>query len=432
MPTPPAPPASAPREAAERAPLQRRTLIVLAVTQVIGTIGVGVAPSIGILLASEVTASETWAGLARTASTLGAALAGLPLGMLAGRFGRRFALSSGWWTAALGAGILVIAAQASLVVPLFLGLLLIGVGSAVSLQARFAATDLADPRHRGRALALIVWVGTLGSVLGPNLGLPGGAVGAAVGLSVYAAAFLIAAVALFLAGTLVFLLLRPDPLQVLAADAPAAAPPVPGAARPARGERLRLLVSELRERPRVRYAVLAILTAQAVMASIMTMTPVHIVHEGGSVNLVGVTISLHVAGMFAFAPLVGMLADRFGPRAIIGAGVGILLISLGVGAALSTSTAGVILALILLGLGWSFVNVSASALFTAAVPDAVRASSQGAVDASANLVAAVAAFAAGPLLAVSSFPVLSIIAILALAPLAAATLRHGTAGAGRG
>jgi MFS family permease len=152
------------------AALQRRTMIVLAITQVVGTVGVGIAPSIGVLLAGEVTQNEAWAGLARTASTLGAALIGLPLGSLAARRGRRVALASGWWLAAFGAALLVASAQWSEPITLFAGLLAIGAGSAASLQSRFAATDLADPRHRGRSLALIVWVGTIGSVLGPNLG----------------------------------------------------------------------------------------------------------------------------------------------------------------------------------------------------------------------------------------------------------------------
>ena len=154
-------------------PVQRRTMVVLIVMQIIGTVGVGVAPSIGVLLAGEVTDNEAWAGLARTASSLGAAFLGIPLGNLAARFGRRVALSSGWFIAAAGAALLVWAAQLSLVVPLFIGLLLIGSGSAVSLQARFAATDLAEPRRKAKSLALVVWVGTIGSVLGPNLGVPG-------------------------------------------------------------------------------------------------------------------------------------------------------------------------------------------------------------------------------------------------------------------
>lgn len=189
-------------------------MIVLVITQIFGTVAVGVAPSIGVLLAGDVTQNEAWAGLARTASTLGAALLGLPLGNLAARKGRRVALSFGWLLAAAGSAILVAAAQWSLIVPLFIGLLLIGAGSATGLQARFAATDLARPKARARSLALIVWVGTIGSVLGPNLGAPGRIVSENTGLTVFASAFLIAAISLTIAGILVFALLRPDPLLV--------------------------------------------------------------------------------------------------------------------------------------------------------------------------------------------------------------------------
>ncbi|MGO1769099.1 MAG: MFS transporter [Microbacterium sp.] len=399
------------------AAIQRRTMIVLIITQVVGTIGVGIAPSIGVLLAEVVTGSETLAGIARTASTLGAAAMGLPLGTLAARRGRRAALTTGWWVAAAGSAILVLAAHADLVVPLFVGLFLIGAGSAVGLQSRFAATDLAPPDRRGRSLALVVWVGTLGSVLGPNLGVPGAVVGELTGLNVYAGAFLIATVCLALAGAVILVLLRPDPLLVLraaAGDAPA---------RPKRG-RIARAVAELRGNVQARYAVIAILTAQAVMVAIMTMTPVHLAHQGGSITIVGVTISLHVAGMYALSPVVGALADRVGSRATIGVGIVVLVASLAIGTLWPEETGTIVVSLILLGVGWSFVNVAASALFSAVITDEARASSQGGVDALANLCGAAAALASGPLLAISSFSTLSIVAAAALVPLTVLTLRR--------
>lgn len=406
---------------AERAAaVQKRTMVVLVITQIIGTVGVGVAPSIGVLLAGEVTDNEAWAGLARTASTLGAALLGLPLGNLAARLGRRVALSTGWWTAAVGAAILVPSAQGNLVVPLFIGLLLIGAGSAVSLQSRFAATDLAEPRHRARSLALVVWVGTLGSVLGPNLGAPGALIGAVTGLTVFAGAFLIAAVCLALAGTIVFIALRPDPLLLhmqLSHDSTATKP------REKRGS-IRRIFAEIRINRPARTALIAILTAQTVMVSIMTMTPVHIVHQGGSVNLVGITISLHVVGMYALAPLVGWVTDRAGHRLSIWAGIAILFASLVMGAVWPNDTGWIIASLILLGIGWSFMNVAGSALFASTVSDEVRASSQGGVDALSNLFGATAALLAGPLLVISSFSALSIIAMFVLIPLMLLVIRR--------
>lgn len=397
--------------------VQRRTLVVLVLMQVIGTVGVGVAPSIGILLAGEVTDNEAWAGLARTASTLGAALFGLPLGNLAARKGRRFALAAGWWVAATGSAILVVAAQWSLVVPLFIGLLLIGAGSAAALQSRFAATDLAEPQHKARSLALVVWVGTLGSVLGPNLGAPGEIVGAATGLTVFASAFLIAAICLALAGVLVFVLLRPDPL-VMAAQLSGAPPHAA-----VRKGRIRRIFAEVRANRPARIAVIAILTAQIVMVAVMTMTPVHIVHHGGSVNIVGITISLHVVGMYALSPVVGWMADRYGHRLAMWTGIVIFVASLAVGAVWPDDMGWIVVSLILLGLGWSFVNVAGSALFSSTVTPETRASSQGGVDALSNLFGATAAFLAGPLLAASSFATLSLLSMVVLVPLALLIVR---------
>jgi MFS family permease len=396
--------------------IQRRTLAVLAVSQVIGTVGVGIAPSIGILLATEVTDSEVWSGLARTASTLGAALLGIPLGATAARWGRRTALASGWWVSAAGAAVLVAAAQWSLVIPMFLGLLLIGAGQATSLQSRFAATDRARPADRARALSLVVWVGTLGNVLGPNLGLPGQALHRATGLTVFAGAFLIAAVCLALAGLVIFLWLRPDPLAGRTASGPVSA--VPDAATRRRFPRVRLLLAEIRTNPRARAAAGAVVIAQVIMVVVMTMTPVHMSHRGDSVTLVGVTISLHILGMYALAPVVGQLTDRRGPRPAVVTGVVVLVAALVVAGAASDSTAGVVVALFLLGLGWSFVNVAGSATFSQALTEDHRATAQGGLDASSNLVSAAGAFAAGPLMAVSSFPVVSVVVAVLLIPVA--------------
>lgn len=424
-------------------PMQRRTLVVLVVAQILGTIGLGVAPSIGILLAGEVTDSEAWAGLARTSSTLGAAVLGVPLGSLAARRGRRIALTTGWWMAAAGAGLLVAAAQWQLVGPLFLGLLMTGAGTAAALQARFTATDLATPGTRARSLSLVVWMGAIGNVLGPNLGVPGEALGAVTGLSTYAAAFLIAAVGSAFAGTVILVLLRPDPLHVLArrqadvlpsedsapADGPALASAVgaalPATPRPGTVVRLRRVAGALQGNRRARTALIALLTSQVVMVSLMTMTPVHLEHQGDSLTIIGLTISLHVAGMYGLSPVVGYLVDRLGPRAVVGLGIVLFAMSLGLAIGASGSTVGIVASLILLGLGWSFMNVAGAAMFSTVVEDRSRASAQGGADALSNLFGASAAFVAGPLMAVTSFAALGVAAAVVMIPVVLLVLRPG-------
>ncbi|WP_051214914.1 MFS transporter [Granulicoccus phenolivorans] len=401
--------------------VQRRTMVVLVLSQIVGTVGVGITPSIGILLAGQVTHSDTLAGPARAAGTLGAALLGLPLGTLAAARGRRVALSLGWAIAAVGGALLVLAAQADLVVPLFLGLLLIGSGAAVSLQSRFAATDLAEPHHQGRSLSLIVWVGTIGSMLGPNLGVPGQFLGDRIGLNVYAAAFLIATVCLAVASLLIWMLLRPDPLLVRQRSAGLPSTDHPRAGAPRRG-RLRAVSTELRVNSIARFAVIAILTAQFVMVAVMTATPLHLVNQGGSISIVGITISLHIVGMYALAPAVGFLCDRLGARITIGAGIGILAVALALATWQSDRTGWVIASVILLGLGWAFVNVAGSTLFSSVVSDSTRAAAQGGVDTLANLAGAVAAFGSGPLLLLGGFGGLAVISLLLLVPLTLLTV----------
>ncbi|MBX9246547.1 MFS transporter, partial [Actinotalea ferrariae] len=285
---------------------------------------------------------------------------------------------------------------------LVLGMFAIGAGSAAALQARFAATDLAEPEHRARSLALVVWVGTAGAVVGPNLGVPGTAVERATGLPPLTGAFAIAAVLLAVTGALVAWRLRPDPLEVLArhapdVDRPSGAPPL----------RVRAALVEVRASPSALLALVALVTAHVAMVSVMTMTPVHLTHHGHGVTVVGLTISLHVLGMFAFAPLVGALADRVGRVGVVVAGQVLLLAAAGLCAWGDRSTAAVVVGLFVLGLAWSLVTVPASALLTQDVTPAARPLVQGISDSTMNAAAAVGAIASGPVMAVLAFSGLS-------------------------
>lgn len=80
----------------DRARVQRRAVSVLVAVQVVGGLGVGAALSVGGLIAEALTGSQSWAGMATTTITLGAALFALPLAGLAARRGRRPGLGTGW------------------------------------------------------------------------------------------------------------------------------------------------------------------------------------------------------------------------------------------------------------------------------------------------------------------------------------------------
>jgi MFS family permease len=377
---------------------QRRTLRCLVLAQVFGAFGLGASASVGVLLVQDVVASEWWAGIARTLLTLGAALFGLPLARLAVRRGRRTALGLGWCLAGLGAVVLVLAAISRSAGLVLGGMTLFGAGTAAQLQSRFTATDLAPPQRRGRTLAMVVWTGTVGTVVGPNLGVPGTRLAATLGIPDLAGAFVIAAATSVVAMLVLVLGLRPDPLLLARSQEEHDGPVV------SRAGVLRTVWAI----PAARFAVTAMVASHVSMVALMTMTPVHMDHEGATLGMVGLTISAHVLGMFAFAPLVGWAGDRFGAVPVVLAGQAVFaasgLLTLLVGHEWATISA----ALFLLGLGWSCATVSGSVLLSAGVPEPVRVPAQGTLDTTMNLLAAAGAFVSGPVFVVLGFSGLAV------------------------
>lgn len=344
-----------------------RVRTVLMVGQVLAGIGMGSTLSVGAILATELSGSPGWSGMAATLSTLGAALAAMPLANLARAKGRSWSLAAGAWVATLGATLAVVATVTRWFPLLLLALACIGVGTAVNLQARFAATDVAPAAHRATDLSLVVWATTVGAVSGPNLIGPGNAFGVWLGLPELAGPFVITALAQVSASLIYRLGLRPDPLAVSARWA--------STGRTLEDERS----GEDRPVSR-RTAFVAISLSHATMVAVMAMTPVHLVDHGASLVIVGFTISLHIAGMYALSPIFGMLADRIGriPTVLIGqALLAASLLATGLG---SEVEGWVIVGLILLGLGWSAATVAGSTLLTDSTPLESRTRVQGISD----------------------------------------------------
>lgn len=367
------------------AAVQRRTIGVLSAGQVLGGISFGATVSLGAVLAADLSGDDALSGLATAAITLGTALTAVPLAALARARGRRPALATGMAVALVGVG-LVLAAVSVRSFPLLLtGFVLIGAGQAANLQSRFAATDLATDASRGRDLSIVVWTTTVGAVLGPNLVGPGEVLGASVGMPALTGAYLFTVVSQ-LAGIVLYLAaLRPDPLQ-LAQQLIAAREGATGGI--ARGDRPLA----------ARYATVAIVGAHGVMVSIMAMTPIHLLHHGATLTIVGLTISLHIAGMYGLSPVFGMLADRWGRVPTILLGYGILACCVAVIALAHDDQLAVTIALVLLGLGWSAATVAGSALLTEASAADVRTRRQGRNDFAMSLVGALGATGAGVLL----------------------------------
>jgi|tagenome__1003787_1003787.scaffolds.fasta_scaffold20978267_2 MFS family permease len=407
--------------------VQRRTLSVLVVSQALGGLGTTVGIAVAAVLAERVSGSESLAGMVQTMQVLGAALAAYLLARLAGVRGRRVSLALGYVIGGAGAALCVVGGTLGSFPLLMVGAVLLGSNSATNYQSRYAAADLAAPKHRARALSIVLWATSFGAVLGPNLVGPAGSLAVTVGLPRLTGPFLVSVAVTLVAAVVIVVRLRPDPLFVARRVAHVTGPD-------RRGTSWRRVRDVVAARPAVGAAVLAMSASHAVMVAVMVMTPLHMDHGGATLEIIGLVVSIHVLGMYFFAPVVGIVADRLGrpPTLLIGALVFWLSLALS-----GTSPMGASLrigvGLFLLGLGWSICTVTASTLLTEATPIEDRTDVQGAADLVMNIAAAAGGALGGVVVDVLGFGSLNVFAaVLVVGVLVAALVARGSSGSAEG
>ena len=405
--------------------LQRRTVQTLVMSQAVGALGITIGIATASLLARDLSGSEELAGLAQTTQVLGAAVGSWALARLMGVRGRRIGLVTGYLVGASGAALAVLAGVVGSMTLLLVGACLLGATSSANYAARYAATDLATAGTRGRSLSTVVWATTLGAVVGPNLTGPSATVADAVDIPELTGPFALGALGMVLAAVVVFVRLRPDPLLVAREEAATAVAEETGVDSRSEAPVSRPTVREvIRQQPAIAAAIAGLAAAHAVMISVMVMTPLHMEHGHAELRIIGFVISLHVLGMFAFAPLVGMAADRFGRATVLASGGGVLLVALVLCArAPEGSSPEIFVGLFLLGLGWSLATVSAATMVAELAPLGAVTEVQGTADLVMGLAAAAGSATSGLIVGELGFPVLAgFSSIFAVAVLVAATL----------
>jgi MFS family permease len=405
------------------APEQQRVMRVLVGAQILSGAGLAAGITVGALLAREMLQSTALAGMPAMLFTAGAAVSALAIGRLSQGSGRRAGLAAGYLAGAVGAAGVVLAAVLDHIPLLFVSLLVYGAGSAANFQARYAGADLAAPHRRGRAVAIVLFATTLGAVAGPNLAGVTGDIARFLGIPALAGPFLLAAVAYGLGAVVLWVALRPDPLDV-ARERLAATTNATPVAGPAPSEGL--------HRGAIATGAIVMIVAQMVMIAVMTMTPVHMGLHGHGVGAIGVVIGIHVAAMYVPSPLSGWLVDRFGARTVAALSALVFLAAAAVGATSPPASVPLLtLSLALLGLGWSFGLVAGSAMVTGAAPLAQRARVQGNVDFLIALAGAMGGAVSGVVVAHASFAALAlgggIVALLLVPALTASHVSHARA-----
>ena len=407
---------------------QRRTVATLVVAQAVGAVGITIGIATASLLARDLSGSEEQAGLAQTFQVLGAAVAAYLLARLMSARGRRVGLATGYLVAAAGSLLAVVAGVVGSMLVLLLGAAMLGAGTAANSGARYAATDLATEEHRARALSTVVWATTIGAVAGPNLSGPAGGFADLVGIPELTGPFALGAIGMVITSIVVAVRLRPDPLLLAreiagrtTAEAEAAA-----AEAPLHTASWRRTVAAVRARPVLGWAVVGLAGGHAAMVGVMVMTPLHMEHGGADLRIIGIVISVHVLGMFAFSPLVGSLTDRLGRGFVLGAGGVTLLVSLVLcAAAPEGSSARIFAGLFLLGLGWSCTTVASSTLIADHAPLEARTDVQGSADLVMGLTAAAAGGLAGLVTGAFGYPTLAVCTIALALLVVVAAVRAG-------
>ncbi|WP_022909443.1 MFS transporter [Aestuariimicrobium kwangyangense] len=384
----------------------------LALAQLLSGVGIASGVAVGAVLVEETSGSTQLAGFAQTATVIGAGLLAFPLSRLARLRGRRVALGLGFGLGALGAVLILTGVQIGQPVLLFLGLTLFGSATASGLQSRYAATDLAPEHMRARAMSVVVWATTVGSVAGPQLSAPGAALGRALGLNHLVGPYLFSVTAFVLAALVTVSMRKPQrPLHQ------------PGVHRNVSMKECLLVAWR---HPVVLLGMVAVITGQMMMTVVMVMTPLHMYHHAMGLEIVGIVISSHILGMYGLSPLVGWLVDRWGAQRVIVLGMGIFLVAFAVGIldALGQShLVRLIPALTLLGIGWSCTLIAGSTLVAQTVEPELKVPMQGTVDTFMNFGAAAITASAGTVLAWQGFVGINLLATCVLVLLVVVAVR---------
>lgn len=379
--------------------LYKRTLVVVSISQIFGGAGLAAGVTVGALLAQQMLGTDAYAGVPSALLTFGSAGAALFVGRLSQRFGRRMGLTAGFLIGGLGAIGIIIAAIINSVLLLFASLLVYGAGSATNLQARYAGTDLANHKQRATAVSVAMVFTTFGAVAGPNLVNVMGNYALSIGFPSLTGPFILAASAYILAGIILFITLRPDPLLIARTIE---------ATKQELVEKRHSAAEHTGNKRGVIVGAATMILTQIVMVAIMTMTPVHMSHHGHGLGAVGLVIGFHIGAMYLPSLITGVLVDRFGRTAmVIASGITLFLAGLIAAFAPGDSMVLLIIALSLLGLGWNFGLISGTALLVDSTETSTRAKTQGAVDVFIALSGAAGGALSGVVVAGSSYLVLS-------------------------
>jgi MFS family permease len=266
-----------------------------------GSTGVFAVITVAPLVAVATTNSTALSGLPTAAIGVGSVFGATLVSRITAHRGRRGGLLLGYSGGVAGAVLAAVAVTTAAFALFVVGMLLVGLANSAVLQSRYAAADLSPVRWRASVLSWVLWAATIGAVAGPSMVSPVGDLLAGWGLPSLAGGFTVAAVAFLL--SVVCCLVLPQRTSTTVDEA---------VTSDSATQQRHLTGQSGWSSPILLIALTTMIVAQIVLASIQTMTPVHAVAGGVGLRDVGLIMSAHIVGMYAFTPVAGWVADRIG------------------------------------------------------------------------------------------------------------------------
>lgn len=371
-------------------------------SQTLGGLGLSAGITVGALIAQELLGSDRLAGLPSAVFTLGSSLAAFLIGRLTQSNSRRTGLSVGFLLGGVGAIGVIISTALQQIFCLFLFLFIYGFGTATNLQARYAASDLAEPADRSKAISIAMVATTFGAIIGPNLSNFMSKIALELHLPPLTGSFILSALAYISSGIVLFLFLRPDPYQVakILEDNQT-------------DNNNQVTEREHLDKKSIFIGALIMTITQMVMVAIMTMTPVYMKMHDHGLHTVGIVIGIHIGSMYLPSLVTGNLVTKIGTYKT-GILSGITLILAAVIAMISPPNSTVILsiALSLLGIGWNFGLISGTTMIVDATTLLKRPKIQGTIDVFIALAGSFGGAVSGIILNAFNYQVLGLLGIV--------------------
>ena len=373
-------------DVAERAMIQRKVLRVLTAGQIVGSAALSAAVTVGAFVIQDILGQDTaLGGMATAMVTVGTAVMAQWLARFMNVNGRRKGLALGYGLALVGGIVAGVGVESSNLVVFLIGLFLFGNGQASNLLSRYAAMDLADPDRRGAAMSRVLFASTFGAVFGPVLIKPAETLGQSLfGWNLYTGPWIFSGLFFSASFVNVMVRLRPDPLEVAGRLG----------VTESTSRSLSDITVPLRHSRESRLGLIAMAVSQMTMVAVMTMTPVHLKLHGHE-DVSAFIISLHIAGMYAFSPLIGRFSDAYGRTRAIQVGAVVLILASAFSSLAGDEPTLLWPGLLLLGVGWNFGLVGGSGLLSGSIPAELRVRVQGSADLVMSLCGGVAGFSSG-------------------------------------